>query len=92
MRFLDILLTFFAIITPYVVQAANTISVPTAGDNVMAGDDLKIKWTPSTKGKITLTLRFGAANSLSQGTEIACKQTTSISSTHNPQPDKKNAI
>jgi hypothetical protein len=56
-----------------VANAANTIINPELGYNIYAPESLPIKWTPDTPGPVTLTLRFGAANSLAQGTQIASK-------------------
>jgi hypothetical protein len=71
MRLFGFLFTFAAVIGAAVADAPNAILSPAYGQNIPAGQTLSITWTPTTPGPITLTLRFGAANSLSSGTEIA---------------------
>lgn len=40
---------------------------------VTAGQPSTVKWTPTTQGPVTLTLRSGAASDLNKGTVIACR-------------------
>ena len=50
----------------------NPFSVP-EGFALTAGKPTTLKWTPTTPGTVTLTLREGSSNNLDQGTVIKCK-------------------
>lgn len=52
-------------------DSSNSIIDPTTGTNVVAGNDLSIKWTPSTPGPISLQLRFGSTDNLTSDTQVA---------------------
>ena len=71
MRLFNFLFSLASIMAVAVADSPNSVITPGIGDNVYAGKDLSITWNPSTSGPVTLTLRFGAADSLSRGTEIA---------------------
>jgi hypothetical protein len=72
MRLFGILYTLAAVVGTAIADA-NPILTPAYGQNILAGQPLSITWTPTSPGPITLTLRFGATNSLSSGTEIASR-------------------
>jgi hypothetical protein len=69
MRFINLLLVAFSALA--VAQNPNPI-VPLEG-TVTAGQPTTIKWTPTTEGTITLSLRSGPASNLGPPTVIACK-------------------
>ena len=54
-------------------QEANPFKVPSQGLSATGGEPLKLEWTPTTQGTISLILRSGTSDNLNEGTIIVCE-------------------
>lgn len=64
----------------------NPISKPDGSESILAGQPCLIKWTPTTKGSIKLTLRQGTSGDLKDLDVIVCKLVPSSQKIGNESP------
>ncbi|KAF2665140.1 hypothetical protein BT63DRAFT_85878 [Microthyrium microscopicum] len=71
MRFFTLAISAVSLLAGYVAAENNPIIFPGQGAAIQAGTAVEIKWTPTTTGPVTLTLRFGSSANLATGAPIA---------------------
>jgi hypothetical protein len=79
MRFFTVTLAaVFASVVFAASSTENAIIKPDGKDSIVAGEPYVIKWKPTTKGGITLTLRQGTSTDLKDVDVIVCKFSISL--------------